>query len=108
MGDQQQDNQGKLTRLVIWLKAIGGFFVGTATALTKAAICLGALAVYVQFPERNFPAWALVTIVIGVYSIDLAKNIRVKTSVVEVDFNGEAATTQLKPADKPADKPAQE
>lgn len=83
---QERVAEKKYLRVMAWFKAIGQFLKATANALTKAAICLGTLGVHVAY-ESKLPAWSVVVIIICVYGFDLARNIRIKSSWISIDFN---------------------
>ncbi len=73
-------------RWMAWFKAWALFLKGTANALTKAAICLGTLGVFVSYPGR-LQGWSVAAIVICVYGFDLARDIRVSSKFITIDFH---------------------
>lgn len=91
----------KSKRLMAWFAAFAAFLKGTANAITKAAICLGTLGVFVSYPGR-FQGWEVVVIVVCVYGFDLARDIRIQSKFITIDFH----SADSKDADKsqPEDK----
>ncbi len=76
----------KSKRWMAWFSAFASFLKGTANALTKAAICLGTLGVFVTYPGRLL-GWEVVVIVICVYGFDLARDIRITSKFISIDFH---------------------
>lgn len=75
----------KTNRLKIRIKALLSFFAGTADSVIKLVVTVAVLGLKVQQPTI-LPAWAVVSIVLGVYAIGLFGTVYIQTAWFTIDM----------------------